>query len=274
MHRPIVLALIAALLWGPLPLVAPAPVLQGCPRFGAGDPWGLLRYVASGQELAPLPAPQEHPLQGRDVQIIVDAQLRRLFLMVDGRVYKEYPVAVGTPETPTPIGHWRIAQKAVWGGGFGARWMGLSVPWGRFGIHGTNNPASIGTRASHGCVRMFNRDVIELYNLVEVGTPVTIRNRPTKRFGESTRHVCPTILGTDIYQMQQRLHELGYYDGPLDGQFAGRTEAALRAFQRANGLQSENGCLGPKTYEALRLRPYADDPDLAPGRVPPGGSGP
>jgi lipoprotein-anchoring transpeptidase ErfK/SrfK len=60
------------------------------------------------------------------------------------------------------------------GGPFGARWLGLSVPGGLYGIHGTNMPNSIGTYASHGCVRMFNEDVINLYNQVSIGTPVRI----------------------------------------------------------------------------------------------------
>ena len=46
-----------------------------------------------------------------------------------------------------------------WGGGFGTRWLGLNVPWGIYGIHGTNQPWSIGTQASAGCIRMFNRHV-------------------------------------------------------------------------------------------------------------------
>ena len=52
------------------------------------------------------------------------------------------------------------------------RWLGLSKP--QYGIHGTNNPASIGTMASLGCVRMYNRDVEELFPQVSVGTTVEI----------------------------------------------------------------------------------------------------
>ncbi|HYF81796.1 MAG TPA: L,D-transpeptidase [Clostridia bacterium] len=50
--------------------------------------------------------------------------------------------------------------------------MGLTAP--SYGIHGTNNPASIGTAASNGCVRMFNKDVEDLFNNVGVGTVVRI----------------------------------------------------------------------------------------------------
>jgi len=53
---------------------------------------------------------------------------------------KSFPVAVGTFDTPTPIGLFTITEKSSWGEGFGARWMRLSVPWGIYGIHGTNKP--------------------------------------------------------------------------------------------------------------------------------------
>ena len=56
---------------------------------------------------------------------------------------------------------------------FGALWMGLSKP--HYGIDGTNNPASIGKNVSHGCIRMFNHDVLELSSRVPIGTRVAIR---------------------------------------------------------------------------------------------------
>jgi lipoprotein-anchoring transpeptidase ErfK/SrfK len=59
------------------------------------------------------------------------------------------------------------------GGPFGVFWMGLSKP--HYGIHGTNDPSSIGKMVSHGCIRMYNEDVIALSQLVSIGTRVTIR---------------------------------------------------------------------------------------------------
>ena len=58
------------------------------------------------------------------------------------------------------------------GGPYGTRWMGLSARG--YGIHGTNNPSSIGTKASNGCIQMFNDDVNELYSQVPIGTTVII----------------------------------------------------------------------------------------------------
>ncbi|MDW8802633.1 L,D-transpeptidase [Clostridium sp. A1-XYC3] len=81
--------------------------------------------------------------------------------------------SVGKPSTPTPKGNFTIINKAVNPGGpFGARWLGLSARG--YGIHGTNNPSSIGKAVSNGCIRLLNANVIELFNLVSIGTPVKI----------------------------------------------------------------------------------------------------
>lgn len=105
--------------------------------------------------------------------ITVNTKQHTLTLFLDGKVYKVYPVAVGKPSTPTPKGNFRIMNKQMNPGGpYGVRWMGLNSPG--IGIHGTNNPASIGKSVSHGCIRMQNDAVTELYNLVPIGTPVKI----------------------------------------------------------------------------------------------------
>jgi lipoprotein-anchoring transpeptidase ErfK/SrfK len=107
--------------------------------------------------------------------IVINIRNHSLTLYHDGKFYKAYPVAVGKASTPTPKGIFRIKNKAVNPGGpFGARWMGLTAPGGSYGIHGTNNPASIGKNISNGCIRMHNKDVIELFQQVMVGTMVNI----------------------------------------------------------------------------------------------------
>lgn len=105
--------------------------------------------------------------------ITVNVAARKLYLYMNGKLYKVYPVGIGKMLTPTPKGTYRIINKSVNPGGpFGARWLGLSKP--HYGIHGTNNPSSIGKFVSHGCIRMYNKDVIELANIVSIGTPVKI----------------------------------------------------------------------------------------------------
>jgi len=105
--------------------------------------------------------------------ITINVAARRLTLFKDGKVFKSYPVAVGKPSTSTPKGNFTIINKAVNPGGpFGARWLGLSKKG--YGIHGTNNPSSIGKAVSNGCIRLHNANVIEVFNLVSIGTPVRI----------------------------------------------------------------------------------------------------
>lgn len=107
-------------------------------------------------------------------RIIVDLSDRMLYLLDDNVVVRGFPVGIGTMLTPTPEGEYTIVNKEPNPGGpFGAYWLGLSRP--HYGIHGTNDPSSIGYEVSHGCIRMYNQDVVVLAARVPIGTRVTIR---------------------------------------------------------------------------------------------------
>ncbi len=129
-----------------------------------------------------------------DRLVVVSLQDRKLALIEDGEVKKVYTVAVGKPSTPSPVGTFKIERrvanpvyqhegKTVMPGPdnpVGTRWMGLSVPG--YGIHGTNEPRSIGKAASHGCIRMAKADLEEFFSLVAVGDTVELigeRNEET-----------------------------------------------------------------------------------------------
>lgn len=110
--------------------------------------------------------------QGR---IFINKAKRELILFNGKSPVRNYPVAIGKPSTPTPEGNYAIAAKIMHPGGMlGTRWMGLNFDP-NYGIHGNNAPWSIGQLVSHGCVRMHNNHVEEVFNLVRIGTPVTIR---------------------------------------------------------------------------------------------------
>jgi lipoprotein-anchoring transpeptidase ErfK/SrfK len=128
--------------------------------------------------------------------ITVDQAHFRLRLFKRFRVVKTYGVAVGQAAYATPSGLFSIVNKQVnpvwsvpnspWAGELAgttvaggtaanplkARWMGIVNG---VGIHGTGEEYSIGTRASHGCIRMRVADVVDLYRRVPVGTPVLLR---------------------------------------------------------------------------------------------------
>lgn len=182
-------------------------------------------------------------------EIRIDTARPVMRVFHDGRLLRTFAVALGKPATATPIGSWRVVDKQRgWGKGFGTRWLGLNVPWGIYGIHGTNRPASIGRFASNGCIRLHNADVEALYDLTPRGTPVIITGdplRPLRRleFGN---------IGADVRLAQRRLQETGYYGGPCDGRFGLRTQVALMYFELAHGLPLD-GAVGMADYRALRL---------------------
>jgi lipoprotein-anchoring transpeptidase ErfK/SrfK len=119
-------------------------------------------------------------------RIVVSITDRKLAVIQADRVVKIFPTAVGAPASPSPVGVYKIVNsipEPTWyyrgkvvGPGkanpLGTRWLGLSIKG--YGIHGTNVPSSIGHNASHGCVRMRNKDVEELFGMVEVGDQVEL----------------------------------------------------------------------------------------------------
>lgn len=168
------------------------------------------------------------------IMIYIDE--KKLYILKNGRCIREYPIASGKPESPSPIGEWKIIEKYDWGEGFGGCWMGLNVLWGTYGIHGTAEEGSIGYAASHGCIRMYNNDVKELYDMVPVGTSVIIKDGAYGPFGTGFRELTPGDRGADVLAIQKKLKELGYYHGPDDGIYEDDLKQAVYSFQLDNKL--------------------------------------
>jgi hypothetical protein len=137
----------------------------------------VIGVVLAGQAMA-----QSAPTR----RIVVSLEDRKLALIEDGQVKKVYTVAVGKPSTPSPVGTFTIDRRVANptyhhdgktvlpgpGNPVGTRWMGLSIHG--YGIHGTNQPKSIGKAASHGCIRLARADLEEFYELVKVGDTVEV----------------------------------------------------------------------------------------------------
>ena len=120
-------------------------------------------------------------------RIVINLPSRTLDFYAQNSLVKTYPLAIGKPSTPTPIGNFTIRQKEVnpwWypprskkavppgpNNPLGYRWMEFAP---LYGIHGTNAPWAIGGWVSNGCVRMDEADVEELFDLVPFGTAVYI----------------------------------------------------------------------------------------------------
>lgn len=185
--------------------------------------------------------------------IFVDITVNRLYLYKGTELIKTYPVASGKSKTPSPIGEWKIINKDTWGEGFGGRWMGFNVPWGKYGIHGTNEPWSIGHDESEGCIRMFNKDVAELYKIVPIGTKVKIYGGPYGPFGEGFRIIRPGDRGADVYEVQKLLKQKGYFKGYVNGIYGEDMKMAVHNFQKKNGLKVTND-VGYSFYEKLGVK--------------------
>lgn len=107
------------------------------------------------------------------IEIVIHLETRTLDLIKNEEILKTYSVAVGEPSTPTPTGEYKVINKIKCEGDeYGTRWIGLSVP--HIGIHGTDEPETIGHAASEGCIRMKNQDVEDLFTWIKIGTKVTI----------------------------------------------------------------------------------------------------
>lgn len=119
-------------------------------------------------------------------RIVVDVSARRLRLYRDGRLVLQSPAAVGAPKTPTPVGRYYVNQRLVStdpAGPYGPGAVGVSAfsnvwtGWaqgGPIGIHGTNEPWSIGRAVSNGCIRLPNPVLRRVFAATLLGTPVEI----------------------------------------------------------------------------------------------------
>jgi lipoprotein-anchoring transpeptidase ErfK/SrfK len=166
--------------------------------------------VAAATEMAAESAPSR--------RLLVNIPARKIALVEDRKVVRIYSVAVGKKSTPSPRGTFHIASHVVnptyshagkvVGPGpanpVGTRWM--SIGYQGYGIHGTNHPESIGHAASHGCIRMRNHDVEELFELVRVGDEVDLIVEPTPEeaslFEDSIqlqiKHLQAKAIATDV----------------------------------------------------------------------------
>lgn len=190
--------------------------------------------------------------------ILVDLHELKLFLINEStnEIIKEYPVAGGKRSTPSPIGTWKIVGKAAnWGAGFGTRWMALGVPWGRYGIHGTNKPLTIGGADSLGCIRMFNKDVEDLYNRVGYGTTVVIYGGPYGLFVNSFRTLTPGDRGADVYEVQRTMKNAGYYPWKLDGVYGDNLKNQVIKYRKDNKLSITHD-INTEFYNKIGMKPF------------------
>lgn len=194
--------------------------------------------VSSSRELT-VPTRRILPQNPPENGLVVNLPERGVFLFRNGEFEKFYPVAIGQPgRFATPTGDFKLVSLVKnptwmppeWAGlgadavvpagpdnPLGDRWMGLSLPG--VGLHSTTQPASIGSAASHGCMRMYPTMARELFDKLQVGWPVRIEYEPVKIGRDpETGSLClvafPDVYGTRplTTRAQELLQEQGLQD--------------------------------------------------------------
>ncbi len=220
-------------------------------RFGV-DPATIARDNGRALEV-PLAAGETLRIDNRHIvpafapgmTLVVNVPQRMLFVMAPGGAVKAYPVTVGKPAWPTPIGSFSIATKETnptWDvpasiraeaqragrslpasvppgprNPLGAHWLGLHT--GSVGIHGTNAPKSIYQAVSHGCIRLHPDDIAAVFAMVPVGArgslvyqPVLVAVDSQEVFLEVHRDVYGRGPQDVIEFVRTRARELGVFD--------------------------------------------------------------
>ncbi|GAB4385920.1 MAG: hypothetical protein Kow00121_51500 [Elainellaceae cyanobacterium] len=133
-----------------------------------------------------LPDPNE-----KMIRLVIKLGDRRVYVYEREQLLHSYPIAIGRQGWETPTGRFQVIQMLqdpVWEHPFtgelvppgpnnplGSRWIGFwSDGTNYIGFHGTPNAETVGQAASHGCIRMYDHDVVALFNVVQVGTPVDV----------------------------------------------------------------------------------------------------
>ncbi len=144
-----------------------------------------------------------------DTRLVINIPSRTLWVYSGDQIVRYFPVGVGRVGYMTPLGKFSIIRKVIdpgWENPYlpngrvrlapgednplGTRWMGFyQKAGGEYGMHGTDNPASVGKFSSHGCVRLKVPDAEALFDLITVGTPVEVVYQPVliRRQGNNVR---------------------------------------------------------------------------------------
>lgn len=172
----------------------------------------------------------------KSILIFIDLTTGRMEVSQEGKVINAYPICTEEDSFQSTIGTFYISDKKALGNGLGGRWMGLSIPWGKYGIYGIIFPDFIGSSWAADCIRMKNSDAAELYGMISCGTKVIIYGGPYGCFGDNFRVIKPGFRGSDVFQVQRLLKGRGYFSGDVNGIYGDNMKSSIYKFEKDNEL--------------------------------------
>ena len=113
----------------------------------------------------------------------------------------------------------------------------------------------IGQHVSHGCIRMHNKDVENLYEKVSCGTKVILYGGPSGLLYNRFKPLVPGSTGSDVFEVQQRLKNLGYYPYNIDGRYGEAMKSSIIKFRKDNKLNIDYK-VDQQVYKLLGLSPF------------------
>lgn len=172
-------------------------------RGGSTQPSTTNYQLIANQSLGSIEIPDIPPLGSpylylpppeaelKNIRLVIRLRDRRVYVYQGEQITTSYPIAIGKAGWETPTGSHEVmdmredpAWEHPWtgevippgpGNPLGLRWIGFWTDGENYiGFHGTPNEGSVGQAASHGCIRMYNQDILALYAQVKVGTPVIV----------------------------------------------------------------------------------------------------
>ena len=185
-------------------------------------------------------------------ELVLNVAAKKLTLYSNSSPVREYPVGVGASLTPTPLGEFTIVRKIsnpAWvnpyrqskitpagpNGPIGQYWLGFAMNKKKqeYGIHGTPDLSSVGKASTHGCIRMYPEDIKELFNLVNLNTPVHVIYNPVEV--EEFQNKLFVRAHPDIYSYMDDEEYIKFAKNQLSGANLVREENLYKAIASKDG---------------------------------------
>lgn len=208
----------------------------------------------------------------QDYEIILNIAAKKVILYSNGQVIKEYPVGVGTPVTPTPLGEFKIVRRIhnpAWVNPYrqskviapgeknpiGHYWLGFAMnkKSQEFGFHATDDLSSVGQASTHGCIRLYPDDMKELFNIVSIGTPVHVIYNPVEV--KEYEHKLFVRIHPDIYSYMSDEEYLKFAKNQLSGANLVKEQNLYKAIASKDGKDYFIGWTGTKKLNEQEAGP-------------------